>query len=396
MSTTNCDAGRHGSSSRGSKKSPCSAVRTHGCYLSANASVWSDTITRFQFAGVFAMSRKTNSPIRLSIVVPLFNEVHTIEELHRRLSSVLYLIGLPAEILYVDDGSVDGTVEALEAIEVRDAQVRVIRLARNYGQTAALAAGFDAASGDVIIAMDGDLQHEPEEIPKLLAKLSEGYDIVSGWRSTRVDGLWTRRLPSTIANWMMAKLSGVPLHDFGTTFKAYRAPVIKRIQLYGDLHRFIPALASWNGARIAEVPIANILRPQNQSHYGLSRTWRVAADLMTVRFLLRYVTRPLHFFGPIGFSSVAAGVLGGGWILVTKIVTGAPVFLAHGPLLLLSAVLIQTGVVLVGLGLLAELLTRIYMDGRHNRIYTVAPREQPGLEPWAGPQRVPLPVRPGA
>ena len=342
------------------------------------------------------MSRKTNSPIRLSIVVPLFNEVHTIEELHRRLSSVLYLIGLPAEILYVDDGSVDGTVEALEAIEVRDAQVRVIRLARNYGQTAALAAGFDAASGDVIVAMDGDLQHEPEEIPKLLAKLSEGYDIVSGWRSNRVDGLWTRRLPSKIANWMMAKLSGVPLHDFGTTFKAYRAPVIKRIQLYGDLHRFIPALASWNGARIAEVPIANIPRPQNQSHYGLSRTWRVAADLMTVRFLLRYVTRPLHLFGPIGFVGVLAGVLGGGWVLAAKLVRGTPVFLAHGPLLLLSAVLIQTGVLLVGLGLLAELLTRIYMDGRHRRIYTVAPRERPALEPWAGPQRVPLPVRPGA
>jgi len=342
------------------------------------------------------MSRKTNSPIRLSIVVPLFNEVHTIEELHRRLSSVLYLIGLPAEILYVDDGSVDGTVEALEAIEVRDAQVRVIRLARNYGQTAALAAGFDAASGDVIVAMDGDLQHEPEEIPKLLAKLSEGYDIVSGWRSNRVDGLWTRRLPSKIANWMMAKLSGVPLHDFGTTFKAYRAPVIKRIQLYGDLHRFIPALASWNGARIAEVPIANIPRPQNQSHYGLSRTWRVAADLMTVRFLLRYVTRPLHLFGPIGFVGVLAGVLGEGWVLAAKLVSGTPVFLAHGPLLLLSAVLIQTGVLLVGLGLLAELLTRIYMDGRHRRIYTVAPRERPALEPWAGPQRVALPVRPGA
>src|SRR5262249_46407704 len=184
--------------------------------------------------------------------------------------------------------------------------------------------------------------------------------IVSGWRAQRVDNLWTRRLPSKIANWMMAKLSGVSLHDFGTTFKAYRAPVIKRIRLYGDLHRFIPALASWGGARIAEVPIANIPRPQNQPPYGLSRAWPVATDLMTVRFLLRYVTRPLHFFGPIGFASVATGLAGGAWVLATKILTGAPVFLAHGPLLLLSAVLVQTGVVLIGLGLLAELLTRIY------------------------------------
>src|SRR5262245_42310151 len=193
----------------------------------------------------------------------------------------------------------------------------------------------------------------------------------------------------------MANLSGVLLHDFGTTFKAYRAPVIKRIRLHGDLHRFIPALASWGGARIAEIPIANVPRPQNQSHYGLSRTWRVAADLITVRFLLQYVTRPLHFFGPIGFGAVAAGALGGGWIFVTKVVTGAPVFLAHGPLLLLSAVLIQTGGMLIGLGLLAELLTRIYMDGRHRRIYTVARRAEPASGQWSGPRPIAVRARTG-
>ena len=341
------------------------------------------------------MSRNTRNGMQLSIVVPLFNEVSTIDELQRRLTSVLFLIGIRSEIIYVDDGSSDGTAEALQVIEGRYEHVRVIRLARNYGQTAALAAGFDAAAGEVIVAMDGDLQHAPEEIPKLLAKLAEGYDIVSGWRAERVDNLWTRRLPSKIANWLMAKLSGVSLHDFGTTFKAYRAPAIKRIRLYGDLHRFIPALASWGGARIAEVPIANIARPQNQSHYGLSRTWRVAADLMTVRFLLRYVTRPLHLFGPIGFASVAAGIAGGSWVLATKVVTGAPVFLAHGPLLLLSAVLVQTGVVLIGLGLLAELLTRIYMDGRQRRIYTIAQVERRELEPWGGPRPVPAPIRSG-
>jgi glycosyltransferase involved in cell wall biosynthesis len=340
------------------------------------------------------MSRKALSTPQLSVVIPLLNEVGTIDELHRRLGAVLQLIGIPSEIVYVDDGSSDGTREALTAIADHDARVRIIQLARNYGQTAALAAGFDAAAGDVIVAMDGDLQHEPEEIPRLLAKLHEGYDIVSGWREQRVDNWWTRRLPSKIANWLMARLSGVSLHDFGTTFKAYRAAVIKPIRLYGDLHRFIPALASWSGARIAEVPIANIPRPQNQSHYGLSRTWRVAADLITVRFLLRYVTRPLHFFGPIGFGSVAAGLAGGGWILVTKVVTGAPVFLAHGPLLLLSAVLIQTGAVLIGLGLLAELVTRIYMDGRQRRIYTVARPEARAVEEWTRPRPVPVPMRP--
>jgi glycosyltransferase involved in cell wall biosynthesis len=341
------------------------------------------------------MSRDIPGGPQLSIVVPLFNEVGTIDELHRRLTAVLFLIGLESEIIYVDDGSRDGTTDALAVIAARYSHVRVIPLARNYGQTAALAAGFDGAAGDVIVAMDGDLQHAPEEIPRLLAKLDEGYDIVSGWREQRVDNLWTRRLPSKIANWLMAKLSGVSLHDFGTTFKAYRAPVIKRIRLYGDLHRFIPALASWDGARIAEVPIANIPRPQNQSHYGLSRTWRVAADLVTVRFLLRYVTRPLHFFGPVGFISVAAGCLGGGWVLATKIITGAPVFLAHGPLLLLSAVLVQTGVVLVGLGLLAELLTRIYLDGRKRRIYTVARKPQRVRDGWNEPRPVPVPMRSG-
>src|SRR3984893_3133682 len=329
------------------------------------------------------------SRLQLSIVVPLFNEVGTLDELHRRLSEVLHLLGLSSELIYVDDGSTDGTTDALTAIAALDSSVRPIILARNYGQTAALAAGFDAAAGDVIVAMDGDLQHEPEEIPKLLAKLREGYDIVSGWREQRVDNLWTRRVPSKIANWLMAKLSGVSLHDFGTTFKAYRAPVIKRIRLYGDLHRFIPALASWGGARIAEVPIANIPRPQNQSHYGLSRTWRVMADLITVRFLLKYVTRPLHLFGPLGFLSLGSGAAAAAWILATKLFTGAPMFVAHGPLLLLSAVLVQTGIVLLSLGLLAELLTRIYMDGRERRIYTVAlERPRSTRQVWGGPRPV--------
>ncbi len=309
--------------------------------------------------------------VDLSIVIPLFDEERTLDELYRRLTTVLRALGRRYEIVLVDDGSRDGTYFTAAALGATDPSVVLVKLARNYGQTAALAAGFDRARGRVIVAMDGDLQHAPEDLPRLLDKLSEGYDIVSGWRERRVDNYWTRRLPSRIANWLMAKLSGVPLHDFGTTFKAYRASAIKRVALYGDLHRFIPALASSHGARIAEVPITNVERPQNRSHYGLSRTWRVMADLVTVRFLLRYATRPLHLFGPIGFASFVVGAASGAYVLLTKLVTGAPVFLEHGPLLLLSVVLVQSGVLLVGLGVLAEILTRIYYDGRKRRIYTV-------------------------
>jgi glycosyltransferase involved in cell wall biosynthesis len=315
--------------------------------------------------------RAHTAPPQLSVVIPLFNEAGTLSELYSRLTAVLRPVERPYEIVFVDDGSSDGTYLGLCALAAADDAVRIVKLARNYGQTAALAAGFDRARGDVLVAMDGDLQHAPEDLPRLLAKLDEGYDVVSGWRERRVDGYWTRQLPSLVANWLIAKSSGVALHDFGTTFKAYRAPVLKQIGLYGDLHRFIPALATAQGARIAEVPVANVPRPQHQSHYGLSRIWRVLSDLITVRFLLRYSTRPLHLFGPPGFVSVAAGAAGGTYVFATKIITGAPVFLNHGPLLLLSAVLIQSGILLLGLGVLAEILARIYVDGERRRIYTV-------------------------
>ena len=321
------------------------------------------------------------STLDLSVVIPLFNEEATLAELYRRLAAVLITMGRSYEILFVDDGSDDGTYFTASALGATDPSVVLVKLARNYGQTAALAAGFDRARGQVIVAMDGDLQHAPEDLPRLLAKLDEGYDVVSGWRERRVDSYWTRRLPSRVANWLIARLSGVDLHDFGTTFKAYRANVIKRISLYGDLHRFIPALASATGARIAEVAITNIERPQNKSHYGLSRTWRVMADLITVRFLLRYATRPLHLFGPAGFVCLGLGLASGAYVFLTKVLTGAPVFLEHGPLLLLSVVLIQSGVLLVAIGVVAEILTRIYFDGRRRRIYTVDRVTQPYRAP---------------
>jgi glycosyltransferase involved in cell wall biosynthesis len=317
------------------------------------------------------MRQSTLDRPHLSVVIPIYNEARSLEELHRRLSAVLVQLAARYEIIFVDDGSTDETALLVQAIGTEDPFVRLVKLARNYGQTAALAAGFDLARGEIIVSMDGDLQHAPEDLPKLLDKLDEGYDVASGWRERRVDNFWTRRLPSRIANWLMAKVSGVALHDFGTTFKAYRAPAIKRIALYGDLHRFIPALASWRGARIAEVPISNVERPGGRSHYGLSRTWRVLADLITVRFLLRYLSRPLHFFGPIGFGALAGGLAGGSYVIFRKLIFGEHVFLAHGPLLLLSALLIQSGILLIGLGLLAEILTRIYLDGRHRRIYTI-------------------------
>jgi glycosyltransferase involved in cell wall biosynthesis len=313
---------------------------------------------------------------QISVVVPLFNECSTLTEFYTRLTVVLVGTGVPYEIVFVDDGSSDGTNAQLLRIARGDASVRLVTLARNYGQTAALAAGFDHARGQVIVAMDGDLQNEPEDLPRFLAKLEEGYDIVSGWRDKRQDGLWTRRVPSRVANWLMSKLSGVPLHDFGVTFKAYRRPIVKRLRLQGEMHRFIPALASWQGAKIAEIPTSYPPRADGRSHYGLSRTWRVLADLLTVRFLLRYATRPLHLFGPIAFVSIALGGLGGFFILAETLVGGGSAFIARGPLLVTSVVLASTGVNLLAVGLAAELLARVYYDGKHKRVYTtrVAPR----------------------
>jgi glycosyltransferase involved in cell wall biosynthesis len=309
---------------------------------------------------------------RYSIVVPFHNEQDSVAELHRQLSEVLNGRYEPAEIIFVDDHSTDATLDILKAIAEKDPRVVVIRLKRNYGQTVALAAGFDYAEGDVIISMDGDLQHDPADIPQMLRTFEEtGCDIVSGWRKKRVDNFLLRRAPSRVANWLMAKLSGVNIHDFGTTFKVYRKDTIKQIKLYGDMHRFIPALASWNGATIVEVPINNIERPGGHSHYGLSRTVRVLFDLLTIRFLLKYVTRPLHFFGPVGLLSLALGFVINLWMISEKLMYGTDLFDKHGPLMILGAILILAGVQLISSGLIGEMLSRTYFESQGKPIYAI-------------------------
>jgi len=280
----------------------------------------------------------------LSIVVPVHNEERSILPLYDRLTAVLTAISRPYEIIFVDDASSDKSVELLANLVRTDGALKVIRLRRNFGQTAALSAGFHEAQGTVVIAMDGDLQHAPEDIPALLVKIDEGYDIASGWRKERIDNAITRKIPSRIANWLMSKASGIDLRDFGTTFKAYRAEVLKDVHLYGELHRFIPALASFYGARVCEVPIQNPPRVSGESHYGLSRTFRVLFDILTIRFLLRYFTRPMHFFGAIGLTGVTLGGAILGFCAIKKLVTQIDIIAEHGPLMLAG------GVVLVGGG----------------------------------------------
>jgi glycosyltransferase involved in cell wall biosynthesis len=244
-------------------------------------------------------------------------------------------------------------------------------LRRNFGQTAALAAGFDESQGNVVVSLDGDLQHAPEDIPALLEKIEEGYDVASGWRKNRLDNAVTRKFPSRIANWLMAQASGVNLRDFGTTFKAYRSEILKDINLYGELHRFIPALASFYGARIAEVPIRNSPRAAGGSHYGLGRTFRVMFDIFTVWFLLKYFTRPMHFFGKWGLLSAGSGGLLLTGMAIEKLWFGGDIIYEHGPLLLIGALALVTGVILFCTGLLGEVLTRTYFESQGRRIYAV-------------------------
>jgi glycosyltransferase involved in cell wall biosynthesis len=308
----------------------------------------------------------------LSVVVPVHNEEPSILPLYDRLTAVLRETRRSYEIIFVDDASTDRSGELLSHLVQTDAHLKVVRLRRNFGQTAALSAGFDESRGEIVIAMDGDLQHAPEDIPALLAKIDEGYDIASGWRKQRVDNAMTRKIPSRIANWMMSKASGLELRDFGTTFKAYRTEVLKDVHLYGELHRFIPALASFYGARVAEVPIQSTPRASGESHYGLGRTFRVLFDILTIRFLLKYFTRPMHFFGAIGLVGTVAGSLMLGFCLVEKMLSWSVDILAeHGPLMVGGGLLLLGGLMMFSTGLIGELLIRTYFESQDRRIYAV-------------------------
>jgi glycosyltransferase involved in cell wall biosynthesis len=309
---------------------------------------------------------------RYSIVVPLHNEQENVTDLYDRLKAVMEASGEPFEIVLVDDGSRDGTFNLLREIAAIDSRVTVVKLRRNFGQTSALAAGFDHAAGEYIIAMDGDLQHDPADIPMFLEKIAEGYDIVSGWRKQRIDNLWMRRIPSRAANWLMAKLSGVNIHDFGTTFKAYRREILEQVPLYGEMHRFIPALASWYGASICEVPIRNVNRERGASHYGISRTFRVFFDLMTIRFLLRYLARPLHFFGTMGMVSIFSGASISLWLVIEKLLYHQDTMTEHGPLMIFAAVLLLAGLNMLAVGLLGEMQVRHFHDPTQRTPYSVA------------------------
>ena len=305
----------------------------------------------------------------LSIVVPAYNEEDNLEPFYLGLREAVERLGKEYEIIIVDDGSVDGSFQVLRQLHSDDPHLKVVRLRRNFGQSAAFSAGFDRARGRVIVTLDADLQFDPTDISKLLDKVAEGYDIVSGWRVRRQESLLTRRLPSAVASWLISSITGIKLHDYGCSLKAYRAEVIQNVHLYGELHRFIPALASWMGVRVAEVPVSHHRRRFGKSKYDLSRTIRVLLDLLTVKFLLSYSTRPMQVFGLLGMVSFAAGTTIAAYLSFIRLFLGSPI--ANRPLLLLAMLLIFVGVQLVSMGLLGELTIRTYHEAQGKKIYAI-------------------------
>lgn len=305
----------------------------------------------------------------LSIVIPLLNEEENIPELYREISEVLTGINRDHEIVFVDDGSTDTSLQLLKELQQKDSSVVVVSFRKNFGQTAAMAAGFDYARGDVIITMDADLQNDPRDIPLLLEKVDEGFDVVTGWRYDRKDPFINRRLPSMIANKIISKTTGVNLHDYGCTLKAFRKEVIKTIKLYGEMHRFIPAIASGMGISIAEVKVNHRARMFGTSNYGISRSFRVILDLLTVKFLLSYATRPIHVFGIFGLASSGLGGLIAFVMIIQRQFWRIP--MGDRPLLLLAILLLFMGVQFITIGLLAELQARTYHESQNKPIYYV-------------------------
>jgi glycosyltransferase involved in cell wall biosynthesis len=314
------------------------------------------------------------SDIYLSVVIPVYNEEESLEALHQRLTEALADLDRGYELIFVDDGSRDSSFSVLKQLLAGDDHVRIVRLRRNYGQTAGFSAGFDRARGDVIVTIDADLQNDPVDIPRLLAEFEEGYDVVSGWRKDRQDRFLDRRLPSIMANRLISWGTGVHLHDYGCSLKAYGREVLSDVRLYGEMHRFLPALAYGQGARVTEIEVAHYPRQFGQSKYGISRTFRVLLDLLVVKFLLSYSTRPIHIFGLGGLISLLIGAALLFYLAIVRIVLGQDI--GNRPLVLLAILLTVLGVQLITSGLLAELVTRTYFEAQGKPIYTV--REELG------------------
>ncbi|HVA48829.1 MAG TPA: glycosyltransferase family 2 protein [Pirellulales bacterium] len=305
----------------------------------------------------------------LSIVIPVYNELENIRPLYSAVSGVCHTLGRDYEIVLVDDGSTDGSSAALDELAEGDAAVKVVHFRRNFGQTAAMNAGMHLASGDIIVTLDADLQNDPADIPRLLAKLDEGYDLVHGWRRERHDALVRRKIPSRIANWLISRTTGFPVHDLGCTLKAMRREIAQELQLYGEMHRFIPILAHWRGARCAEVVTRHHPRKFGTSKYGLSRTLRVVLDLITVKYLIEYQTSPMKLFGGFGLASLATGGLAGLATVVMKL--GGAIDMTGNPLLLLTVFAVLAGLQFFVLGMLGEVSVRTYYESQGKQPYSV-------------------------
>ena len=305
----------------------------------------------------------------LSVVVPVYNEEDNVEPLTREVISVIEALKKDVELIFVDDGSTDGTYAALSRLHRQDSRIRVVGLRRNFGQTAAMAAGISYARGDILVFMDGDGQNDPKDIPALLDKMEEGFDLVSGWRSPRRDPFWTRRLPSQLANGLISWMTRVKLHDYGCTLKSIRRAMAKDLKLYGEMHRFIPAIAFERGARVGELKVSHRPRLRGKSKYGLVRTFRVILDLLTVKFLMTYGTRPLHIFGSMGLLSGGVGFIFALYLTLQKVLYGIDI--GGRPLLLLAVMLIMIGFQFITMGLLGEMLARTYHESQDKPIYAI-------------------------
>ena len=327
----------------------------------------------------------------ISVIVPVFNERDNIQDLIRSVHDVFLEAPFQYELLIIDDGSTDDTLQQALAVQPQYPHLKLIELRRNFGQTAAMAAGFHHATGDVIVPIDGDLQNDPADIPRLVAKLDEGFDVVSGWRKNRQDTFLTRRLPSWLANRLIATITQVRLHDYGCTLKAYRRDVVQSLNLYGEMHRFIPAIAQWSGARVAEIVVNHRPRTRGQAKYGLSRTLKVVLDLTTVKFLGSFSTKPLHIFGGIGLLSLFAAFLTGALVIYQKWFTEAHLAMNKNPLLVLTTLLIMMSVQFLLMGLLAEMLCRTYHESQNKQTFVVRAIHE--AQP-ADPQTPPTPPEP--